>query len=175
MEKSIEGIKAAVKGINPTKCKVNCVACSITNELRRRYGLELTAEYLDDFATVEDLMKVFPTAEFKSIKIHSKDELTRYNALTKKILRDYKEGSRGTMCFNVDLDKIDYGTSHSLSWEILNGKVIFSDGMAGSAFLAADQPNNLFSFFTESDIIIAKLSDSPVDFSKVGSFVKEFK
>lgn len=170
--KSLEAIEKSVRGCNPSENITNCVASSGTNELRRR-GIPIHAKYRDGKNyDISELELIFPGYKQKPIDITSTTFENSRNILEKEILKQ-GEGARGTVSF-VFHDKykeiyrkifslsLKSNPGHMFSYEVLHGKVVFSDGQINK-LVSIKRLQKMLNRSDLSSFAIGNLSFLPVD------------
>lgn len=182
VEKSIDGIKAAVSGCNPSGSMTNCVATSAVNELRRRGRNVVALERGASPFKISELKKLF--IGFDPIPVNykgiNKESAERH--LRDEILK-YGEGTRGILLYDINSTPIQQVISrfapfiktrtsgHAMSWEILGGQVVYSDGQYGTIIqdLVRDRLNKV----DLGSFQIGMLSELELNESEIKRFSRE--
>ena len=179
VDRSIDYIKEDIRKVNPHMNKTNCVACSVTNELRAR-GFDVSAKDRgSDTFSLSELELTFPDFHMNNLDDIAKSPADAFNKMNKEILK-FGEGSRGIVVGQYndlwkDRIKSLYGNKvsfdgHAFNWEVKNGKVLFYDAQpAGGLVYDGDMnPMNAFAGFDKDSFKWGKLSGLEIDpdFSK---------
>ena len=113
---------------------VNCQACSLAYEIRRKFGKDVQAHLID--TRKEDMLSdVFKNAKTKRVSVKEWSDLS-------KQISKFGNGSRGVLGMTTAKGK------HMISFEVVNGRPILFDCQIGKAFDSGN--SKVFDMFYEA-------------------------
>jgi hypothetical protein len=151
--KKIKGdhdIDADLQNVNPTydekneKTCQNCVLCSTTYDMRRR-GYDVTARLTNKPLYTEEVLKTC----YNGVKKDDYSKCRTFDAVEKKIMSSYGEGSRGVVTVGGVYMGMWFG--HAMSFEVSNGKVMVLDAQVNQKYSSFGEikqkvPNSIMNF-----------------------------
>lgn len=131
VQKAYNETRKIITGMNPDNSHTNCMTCSFTQELNRRGYPNLCAK--DGPFSPKDIGKIFDGAKMQPVDFARDPSLTTKEAYDMMIeqFQDFGEGSRGIVTGYWS----GSNEGHALAWQVVDSKVIFSDGQTGQIFI----------------------------------------
>lgn len=153
-----------IKAVNPMYDQsvpgtvTNCALCSVTYDLRRR-GYDVTSKTCETGIYGDRLLN----------DIYGKHDVDTHGhvggnfaLLENSILKKYPEGSRGAM--TISLKPYYGGMSHSMAFEVKNGKVIVIDAQSGKKYDLSDREQmKVFGLYQASSTTTVRLDNLKVN------------
>ena len=179
--RTLQSIVDDVKAINPSGNMTNCVACSVTYDLRAK-GYDVVAKYkeggktfsfselalvYDEYTGMKKLDK--PASNIREAYQNLHDTLLSQGEGARGVLRgEYsKEAVQKMKDWGFDTDTV---RGHAMSWEIFKGNVVFSDGQNGS--IIDDMLKGAFAGFDKDKIEYVRLDNMTVDPEWIMTFAR---
>lgn len=153
-----------IKAVNPMYDQsvpgtvTNCVLCSVTYDLRRR-GYDVTSKTCETGIYGDRLLSDI----YGKHDVDTHDHVGgNFALLENSILKKYPEGSRGAM--TIRLKPYYGGMSHSMAFEVKNGKVIVVDAQSGKKYDLSDREQmKVFGLYQASSTTTVRLDNLKVN------------
>lgn len=153
----------------------NCTACSVTGILRQ-LGYNVTAKAFKGFndgLTIDEykswLNKCFPNMKppISSEPMTAVKFARSVRDAEEMLLKRYGQSAKGIVALS---DIKGQGSGHAFSWEIKDGKVSFYDFQ--QRLNDAGVRNRVFpKLVTSSDLLLARLDNSDIDFKEIAKYI----
>jgi len=161
------------KAVNPAfenlrvGTKNNCMLCSAAYEMRRR-GYDVRAQGMGESGASDELVnEFFPGAKTESAAFRKGASTAAIRKEFEKTVLEQGEGARGQ--FTVMWHNWD--ASHSVSYEVKNGKAYLVDAQEGFAVPITDKNAN-YAFENVSQFWLRRLDNVPFDPKLIKEAVK---
>jgi hypothetical protein len=166
---TIESIAEDVKAINPNGNRRNCVACSVTYDLRRR-GLDVVANAVPEGECAFNMNKIsewYKGAKRDYLISDANSVKDEFEKVSNHLL-EYGEGARGVLTGQYTNKYVtEPGEGHAIAWQVLNGKVEFVEGQGG--YIYSDAFNQFFTRLRPNSVTFTRLDNLEVN----ADYIKE--